>query len=805
MNLLSDVRYALRALRKSPGFAAVALLTLAVGIGASTAMYSVVRGVLLAPLPYHRPAQLYAINESMPGMESFQIRWSLVNPLHFRRWQRDCSDFAGMAIAQQYASPINGGGEPPAIAEVGAVSADFLSVLGVRPILGRNFLASEDHHGANHFAILSDALWRRRFAANPAVLGHELSIDNTPYTVVGILPASFRWPFPSRQVEVLEPIGIGPGHDRWTGDYNFEAVARLRSGAPPRQALAQLDAVESQIAVRWTPGKRLWADLIPLPDLLVGPAKSGLLLLFGSVLAVLLIGCVNLANLALARMRARRSAAAVQAALGASRVRLLRSLLTESLVLAALGGAAGLLLADWGISALLWLAPAGMPRLDNVRLDAWALFFAALLTLVSGLAFGFWPAWRASRVDPQAELRAGGRGAGEDRAGRRLGQTLVGLEVGLSVALLIAAGLLIHSFARLAAQPKGFDGSDVVTVAIDLPGGTYDTAGKISRFQDAAVAKIRALPSVAAASFTTELPLGGDSWFDGIHLPGDHRPSYEQPEAQIRFVRGGYFAALGIPILRGRDFNHAEQSPARKSAVAIVSRRMADELWPGQDAVGQTFYDGDTPLRVIGIAGDVLSNPVERPPVLAYEPFYLADFSNAALVVRAAASPAALVPAIRKAIWSVDGSVPVPRFETMASVAAAAVGERAFQMRLMLTFALVALLLAALGVYGVISYTVSRRTGELGLRAALGARPQEIAALVLRQGLRPVAWGLGAGVAAALLSGRALASLLFQVRADDPWAFGLATLALAAVSVVACWLPARRAARVDPMQALRCE
>jgi predicted permease len=541
--------------------------------------------------------------------------------------------------------------------------------------------------------------------------------------------------------------------------------------------------------------------MTPLQDQMIGPVRRGLFVLLGAVGSVLLIVCVNLANLSLVRGAARSRESAIRTALGAGRAQLLRQPLIESLLLAVLGGALGVLLATWGLNVLIKSAPVDLPRMDEVRLDGYALVFALAISTLTALLFGVLPALRMTRVIPQEVLKTGGRSATEGLQGTRLRGLLVSTEVALSAVLLIVAGLLISSFVRLMNVDKGFPVERLLTADLRIPSTRYKEDASRVDFVQRVLAGVQALPGVRSAAVTNGLPLQGETWVDVIWLPGDTRPMFERLAANSRFVSPDYFKTAGIPLRAGRPFEEGD----RKKDLVIVAQRTADQLWPGQNPLGKRLYRGDEkPREVIGVVGDVRTSLQQGPVVTVYFPYWEQPLYSTQVLVRTAMDPGSIAPALRSAIWKVDPEMPVP-MKTMDELIAHGAAPRRFQMTLVLLFAATALLLASLGIYGVVSYTVAQRTNEIGVRVALGARAADVYRMVLRQGLAPVAFGLIAGVAGALALGRLLSSLLFEVSPADPLTIGAVAAALAAVAAFACTVPALRATRIDPMSAVRYE
>jgi predicted permease len=806
----NDLRLAVRGLLRDRGFAAVAVLTLAVGIGANTAIFSVVNSVILQPLAYHQPERLFAVQESIPSLAHLYPALP-VNARHFTEWRRQCRSFEGISIIGSATLNLTGSGEPERL-EGARVSAGLFKMLGVQPALGRDFLPEEDAPGHERVVMLADSLWRRRFAADPGIVGRTISLDGLPHTVVGIIPASFR--FPERgalggfagsgsKTEVFKPIAFTKDDlEAPFGEFNYAAIARLRRGVTPQQAVAEMQPIQTAFA-RMVPDKlELKAVLSPLRDEVVGQVGRGLVILLAAVGAVLLIVCVNLANLMLARATARARDAAIRSALGASRWRILRQTLTESALLGTLGGALGIALAFWGVSVLVRTAPIDLPRLDEVRIDGNVLAFAVCISALSSILFGLLPAWRLTGSDPQRILGAGSRGNTEGRYGVRLRGLLVSFEVGLSAVLLITAGLLMTSFMRLMNVDQGFRTERVLAAEIKLPSVKYQKKEDRIQFCRNMLSKVEAIPGVLSAGVVSLLPLQGERWVDVIWPEGDPKPLFRQPITNYRFVSPGYFEAMGIPLKLGRGIAESDQS----RPVALVSELTAKRVWPGENPLGKRFRRGnskDEPFELIGLVGETRTSIQKDPGLTAYVPYWYRIDTGMSVVVKTAMEPEAAAGALRSAVWAVDSEIPVSRIRTMREVVSRAVAQRRFQMQLVAGVAIAAMLLASVGIFGVVSYTVARRRNEIAIRMALGAAAGDVHRLVLREGLTPVAAGLAAGIAAALALGRVLQSLPFGVTPRDPVTIAAVAALLAVVAAAACYLPALRATRVAPSEALR--
>jgi predicted permease len=808
----NEFRYAIRALLRDRAFACMVVLSLAVGIGANTAIFSLVDGVLLRPPGYREPDRLVAISQFAPKLlKSYPVL--PVSIAIYLEWRKQLTSFEILGTARASAFNITGSGDPEQL-RAAVVSANLFSVLGVQPRIGRNFLDSEDPAGHDGVVIIADSLWRRRFAADPGTVGRKILLDGKPYEVIGVLPPSFHFPREEKVgarslgewVEIYKPLGYDnddiPLH---LGDFNYWTTARLRPGVSLAKAQAELNVVQAAISARLPGDLDLHASLVPLTERMVGDVRQGLILVMAAVGAVLLVLCVNLANLSLARAAGRARDAAIRTALGASRAQLLRHSLAESTVLALAGGGLGVLFAYWGLHALLAAAPLDLPRLHDVQVDARVLLFALGISLGTGLIFGILPALRSAASAPIETLKGASRSNTESRGGLRVRNFLVSMEVGLSATLLITAGLLIASFARLMAVDKGFDVERVIAMNVSLLGSKYPEEPQRAAFFQRAIEKAAAMPGVQSASLVSALPLQGETWIDIVGMEHDARPMVELPSTNVRFVSSGYFQTLHVALRDGSDFQ--ERDRARK--VCIVSASLAARVWGdtargNRSPVGRKLNDNDQLLEVVGVTPDFRSTSLDSDPVnLLYIPYWQRPRLSASLLVRTGMDPRGLTAALRRAVWDIDAEATVPEVHTLEEVMAQSVAQRRFQMMLVLLFAAAALALAAFGTYGVLSYAVTRRTAEMGIRMALGAPQGDVLRLVLRQGMLPVLVGLAAGGAAALGIGRYLESLLFHVSPRDPVAFGVSGTVLLLVSTAACLIPARRATRVNPIDALR--
>jgi len=812
--LLQDVRYAARQLRRNPGFTAVAILTLALGIGVNTAIFSVVNSVLLRPLAYPHPERLYLVREIVPQYAKF-VPSLLANLPDFQIWRKQVHAFEDVAIAEGASAILSGTGEPQRIHGVRA-SANLLELLGVRPALGRTFLPEEDEPGRGRVVILTDYFWRSRFGGNPSIVGRSISLDGAPHEVVGILPPSFRLPAALQGMGSLEdrqdfyqPLNGPKSYEQdLVGEFDFGAVARLRPGVSPEAALAELNAVQAQIAQQAHEGEGLCAQLLPAEEEIVGPARRGLVFLFAAVAAILLIVCANLAGLLLARVPGRMREAAVRGALGATRLRLVRQLLTESFLLSFSGGALGLWIASLGVKWFVHVAPLSLPRLDEVHMDVRVLVFAFLVTAITGALFGVLPAWRITRAQPIEALKSASATITHSPRIRHARETLVGFEVALTTMLLILAGLLTASLARLLRVDAGFAVENVLAAEVDLPPQTYSSLPDRLQFYDRVLETARVLPGMRDVGWVSLMPLSGQGSVNGIGLPDRQDIPEENPFANYRPVSSGYFRAMGIPLLHGRVFTEAD----RGRKVVVISKSIADRFWPGKDPTGQMCvaqWDGAVESEVVGVVGDIRTVRLEdRPLLMVYVPHWFNEISvpaSASIIVRTSMDPESSAAAVRALIHRVDPTVPIVALRPMAQIVSESVASRRFQMLLVLTFALSSLFLASLGIFGVIAYSVEQRRHELGIRLALGAQLRDLRRMVLRQGMAPVVFGLAAGIVAATLAGSLFRSLLFEVSSYDPLTIACVVLVVFTVALAASYLPARRATRLDPMAALRYE
>jgi putative ABC transport system permease protein len=809
--LRRDLVHAARSWRHRPAFALAAVLTLALGIGANASVFGLVRAVLLRPLPFTEPERLVTLSSSGPG----RVRQPFSAP-DFLDLQRQNRTLLGMAGYGAWGANLTGRGDAERLQGMWG-TAGFLRLLGVPPALGRGPLPEEERAGGEKVVVLTHGLWQRRFGADPAVLGTPVHLSGEAYTVIGVLPPAFA--LPGREAELVVPLALEGDARREVRLSGFlRAVARLGPGVTPGQAQAELTAIAARLAAEHpeTNAARTGVGVTSLHEDVVGNVRPMLLVAQGAVALVLLVACANLASLLLARAAARRREMAVRAALGAGRGRLVRQLLTESLLLSVAGGALGLVVALAAIQAFLAFGPVELPRARTVRLDAGALAFTAALSVLAGLVFGLAPALQGSRGDPQRGLAGGGRGEAGGPARARLRRALVLGQVAVSLVLLAGAGLLLKSLKRLQAVDPGYRTEGLLTLRVSLPRARYGTREALAAYHDRLAPRLRAIPGVAAAAAASVAPL--TPWRATINLTVEGRPApppENVPLANYRAVDEQYFAAMQVPLLRGRPF--ADTDAAGAAPVAVVNRTLADRYWPDGDALGARLRIDDDQrgrvVEVVGVAGDVKHYGLDDPPSLdVYVPYVQAPQSVAvwlanstSWVLRARVEPRSLAAAVKREVQAVDAEVAASAARSMEDALADTVAPRRFNVLLLEAFALAALLLAAGGIYGVTAFLAAQRTREIGVRIALGARPREILSLVLGQGLAPVAGGLAAGLALSMGLSRLVEGLLFGVAARDPATFALAPALLAAAAAAASAVPALRAARLDPVRALRLE
>ncbi len=805
--MINDLRYALRMLAKNPAFTFVALLTLALGIGANTAIFSLVNSILLRPLPYRESEQLVRMIQASPklGLST----WGL-SQADFAAYREQNRSFESLAIFSAGGINLTGDGEPERL-PVSNVTADFFKVLGVNPIAGRTFQEGEDTPGKNSVCVISYGFWQRRFAADPNVIGRTLTLNHAPVQVVGVMPANFKFPRP--EIDLWIPLAFDANR---FAPYFAQVVGRLKPGVTLAQAQTHTTEILQNFgrqhpnrseAVGLSEGNGPRTIVTPLKEAVVGKTEKPLLVLLSAVAFVLLIACANVANLLLARATARTREMVVRISLGATRSRLVRQLLTESVLLATLGAIAGVALAASGLQLLDKLPITGIARIEEVRLSGAVLAFTATLAVLTGLLFGLMPALRAYAMGVAAGLREGVRGS---MGHRRLNAALVAVQFALSLVLLIGAGLLLKSFQRLESVDLGFNPEQTLTMVANLPQAKYENEVKALHFYSDALEQLRNSPGIKAAGLTTSLPFGEDGTTDGFIVEGQQLPAAnsasETEQAEILSVTPGTFQALGIPLLQGRDFQNTDNSNTPR--VAIIDEPLARRYWPAGDAIGKRIETtGDQEwMTIVGVVGGVkqMSLSEEKYPHI-YMAMAQAAQPGAAFIVRTDGSPQAAFSTFKAAIKRADPDMPMYLVRSMTELIGETLGTQRLTNMLLTGFSVLALLLAAVGIYSTMSLYVGSRTKEFGIRLALGAQPGALRRTVLRQGMLLTAAGVVVGLPGAFALTRTIRSLLFEVSPTDPWVFTTIPLLLVIVSLVACYTPARRATKVDPLVALRYE
>jgi putative ABC transport system permease protein len=806
--LLQDVRYGMRMLLKRPGFTLVAVITLMLGIGANTAIFSVVNAVLLRPLPYRDADRIAVIEEISKEGKRVQV-----TPANFVDWRSQNTVFEHLAAIFERTSNLAGASEAERI-NLAMTSANFFDVFGAQPERGRLFIAEDEQAGHPAIVVISHGLWQRRFGGDPDIVGNSITLDGINYTVAGIAPAGFQYP---KQTDVwVPPFKLVPtlseamDVNRARGFGFLSTVARLKPGVSLEQAKAEMESITARLREQYPESNNNRFDrVVTLHTHLVGDTSAVLWLLLGAVGFVLLIACANVANLMLVRATSRQKEIAIRTALGASRLRIVRQLLTESLILSLLGGGFGLLLALWGVDLLTRLLPKDFPRLDSINLDLAVLAFTLLVALVTGVVFGFAPAWQVSRIDVQESLKDNARGSTGVR--NRLRSLFVVAEVTLSLVLLVGAGLLFRSFLQLQSVNTGFDAAQVLTMRLSPSGANFREDAQYVAFYQQVEERLRALPGVQAVGAINTLPLAKGPT-TGFRVEGrPPLPIDQWPAVNYRDVSSDYFRALNIPILQGRGFDNRDTMAA--PLAVMINQATADQVFAGENPIGKRINFGGTDrnnqpvwMEIVGVVANVRSLELQEAPS---PEIYTAEsqdaFASMAFVMRTTIEPTALAAAVRQAVQEVDKAQPVSDMRTMENIVSDAVTQPRFNLILLGVFGGIALVLSASGIYGVMAYTVSQRTHEIGIRMALGARAGDVLRMVMGQGLRLIGIGIACGLLASLLLTRYLSSLLYGVSATDALTFAVVALFLAGVALVACFVPARRAARTDPMVALRYE
>jgi putative ABC transport system permease protein len=811
---LQDVRYALRQLRKNAGFTAVAVITLALGIGANTAIFSVVDGVLLRPLPFHNPERLVRVwhvppPQSFPGLTTFSV-----SAANYLDWESQNHVFEQMAIYTGRSFTLTGGQTPEEVIAC-PVSSEFFATLGIQPLLGRTLLPEENQLGRSNVVVLSYPFWQQYFGARPGIVGRTVVMDGRNFLVAGVMPPNFRYP---DFAQMWTPMAWTDQQRRVRGEHHYGVIARLKPGVDLKSAQAEMNTISSRLAQLYPADDKGWgAIVIPLHDDMVRDVRPALLVLLGAVTCVLLIACGNVANLILTKGFSREKEIAIRTALGASSARVLRQILTESVLLSVAGGALGLVYARFGMRLIVKFLADKLPQSSDIRLDSEVLGFTLAISLLTGVLAGILPALRLARRNISQKLKQGLGRTDADSGGHGTRNALVIAEVSLSLILLVGAGLLIRSFQRLHQVNPGFQAHGVLTANVKIGQTKFSGPADQVRFFEQVLTRVRAMPAVVAAGVSDDIPLNYNGSVQPIAIEG--RPVVamsDQPEVDVRVISPGYMSALRIPVLRGRDFNDTDVS-GRTGAV-LISKSMAREFWPGEDAIGKrltmTFFPGIV-REVVGVVGDVKVDGLDqtRPATTLYMP--LGQISAPAnggwssfpmtIVVRTATNPASLGSAVANAVHQVDSAVPVGDILTMDDVVAVSLTQPRFDTLLLGSFAVLALVLAAVGIYSVLSYSVRRRSNEIGIRMALGAGLNDVLQMVIVEGMKPTLLGLVLGMLGALALGRVISKLIYGVTPRDPLTLFAVGVLLSSVALFACYIPARRAAKVDPIVALRYE
>jgi putative ABC transport system permease protein len=813
-NWLADLHFGLRSLRRNPGFALGAILVLALGIGANTAIFSIVNAVLLRPLPYDDPSRLVMLFHTPPAKSFPGISLFALSPANFLDWQAQSTSFETMAIVGGGQLAL-GGKDQPEVLTTAKVAPEFFSALRMRPLLGRTFSRDENRPGS-HVIVLSSKLWRDRFGSDPHIVGHDITLDSQRYNVVGVMPEKFVFP---SFAKVWVPLAWTDQDRAVRGNHNYLAIARLKPGVNLKQANAELASISARLEQLYPEDDKGWGGTaIPLHQQEVSDVRIALLVLLGAVAFVLLIACANVANLVLAKTLARRREIAIRTALGASRPVILRHIVSETVLLAVIGGGLGLLLATVGLNAAVKLSAKYLPAFADIRLDWQVLAFTLVIAVLAGFLAGLIPSFRFSRVDVNEALKSGQSRGASDSGGSKTRNSLIVSEVALSLVLLIGAGLMLRTLFGLHAVKTGFDANNVLTLSLAIGNNRFPTPAAEINFFDDVLQHVRAVPGVQAAGTIDALPLSGNG---GSHQPFSVQgrpvlPMAEQPEVDVRLISSGYLRAMHVPILRGRNF--AESDAAGRPGVALISEALARHYFPNEDPIGKHidlyFFPG-VPREVVGIVGDTKLDSLDetRPTDTIY--IALAQMTvprdgiwrsfGETLTIRTSFDPHSAISAVTAAVHEVGPDVPVTDVLSMDDVITQSIAPQRYTLSLLGAFAGVALLLAAVGIYGVLSYTVRRRVREIGIRMALGASHTDVLKLVVVDGMKPILIGIAIGVAVSLALGRLVVSLIFGVKPTDPLTFISVALLLIIVGLVANTLPAFRATRVDPTRTLREE
>ena len=813
-NLFSDFRVSLRILFRNPGFSVAAIVVLAFGIGANSAIFSVVNAFLIRPLPYQDPARIMQIwhvppPKSFPGMTLFSV-----SPANYLDWQSQNHSFEQMA-AYGFTSFNVGGGDRPEAIKGAAVAPEFFSILRVKAVLGRTFSPEEDRPGQGHVVVLGHSLWRDHFAADPGIVGRNILLDDQTYTVIGVMPPKFKFP---TWADLWVPLAWANEKRVVRGNHNYMVIGRLKPDVTLQQAKADLSSISSRLEQQYPEDDKGWgATVIALREQIVGDVRPALLVLLGAVAFVLLIACANVANLVLAKTLARKKEIAIRAALGASRSAVLQQILAETLLLSIAGGALGLFLARFGITLITNSLADRLPAPTEITLDAPVLAFTMFLALFAGILSGLLPAVRFTRADVSEALKQGQSRGSSDSSGSKTRGLLVISEVALSLVLLIGAGLMVRTLLQLSRVQPGFDPNNVLTITLPVPGTKFSTAAAQSGFFDRVLRQIRATPGVESAGLIDSLPLDDGGSHQPVAVEGQPVvPMSDQPEVDVRLISPGYLHAMRVPLLRGRDLSDGDV--AGRLPVVVISESMAKRFWPTEIPIGKhvtlTFFPGIV-REVVGVVGDVKLDSLDqtRPAEILYWPLSQITVPPSepwrsfgmSFAVRTSGDPASVVSAVTAAVHQVDAATPVVHVITMEGIISASLSSQRFNVLLLGAFAGLALVLAAVGIYSVVSYTVRRRVREIGIRMALGASHSDVLRLVVTDGMKPILLGVGIGLAASLALGRVLGSLIYGVRPTDPLTFAGVALLLVTVGLLATVIPAHRATRVEPVRTLREE
>jgi len=811
-SLLKDVRYGIRSLLKRPGFAAIAVITLALGIGANTAIFSVINAVLLRPLPFHNADELVTLWERSPKQGYEQNPPAAGNYVDWREQNRVFAQMAIYAPSRRFNLSL---GDQPERIYGAAVSSSLFELLGVRPVLGRNFSTDEEQPGTDQVAVISHNLWHRNFAADPNLVGRPITLDGRSFTIVGVMPEGFQFPggsgtvlriFTPEAAEVWVPLALDADTLSQRSAHSLNVIGRLKPGISFAQATAEMDAIQQRIEQTYPTffvGSHV--KLVPLAEQIIGTARRPLLVLWGAVAFVLLISCANVANLLLSRSSARKKEFALRAALGAGRLRIIRQLLTESLLLAFVGAIAGTLLAAWGVHVLSSIVPPDFPRRGEIAIDGWVLGFTLLISVLTGIIFGLAPAIQSTKLDLIDALKASGRNSASSHR-HSLRSLLVMSEMALALILLIGAALMIQSFLRLRHVSPGFTPDNVLTMEVSLPRDNYPRERRSAFFQQL-IERAQSVPGAQIVAAAKHLPLSGDNMNFAFDVEGRPFPPGKSPGADCRFVTPEYFKALRISLIKGRVFSESDGPQA--PPVLLINKTMADRYFPHEDPIGKRLELGINNFagQIVGIVGDVkhvgLDAEVNNEVYGLYSqaPF----FTDMTLLVRTPGDPMSIAGGIRNEVATLDKQASIGKVRTMDTITAESVAQPRFRTLLLGLFGISALLLAAIGIYGVMSYAVTQRTQEIGIRMALGAQVGDVRKLVIGNGMTLALIGVAIGLAGAYGLTRLMASLLFGISATDVTTFAAISAVLVAVALIACYIPARRATKVDPLVALRCE